>query len=207
MERADIQKKLKMHKPELMGSRQFRKYAVLLPLIEKEDGIHVLFEVRSLTLRRQPGDICFPGGKVDKGDSSEMAAAVRETMEELGVLEDDLTDVQALDYIFSPLGMMIFPYTGFVAPKAVIRPNPAEVEGVFSVPLSYFMDTEPDIYSVSLKAEPPEDFPFDLVIGGKSYEWQAKEMPEYFYRYKEYVIWGLTAQIVNHFIHLLKSGK
>lgn len=206
MKRTDIQNKLNIHNPALMGSRQLRKYAILLPLVEKEDGIHILFEIRSLTLRRQPGDICFPGGKVDKGDSSEMAAAVRETVEELGVLEEDLTEIRALDYIFSPLGMMIYPYAGFVAPHAVIRPNPAEVEGVFSVPLSYFMRTEPDVYSVALKPELPDDFPFDLLVGGKSYEWQAREMHEYFYMYEGHVIWGLTAQIMKHFISLLKSG-
>lgn len=73
MKNEDITKKLTLHNPEILGSGNFSKYAVLLPLLEKEDGIHVLFEERSHKLRRQPGDICFPGGRIDKQDSNEQA--------------------------------------------------------------------------------------------------------------------------------------
>ena len=70
--------------------RRITKYAVLLPLVKKEDGIHILFEERALTLNRQPGDICFPGGKVDFEDVNEEYTAIRETIEELGLKRDDI---------------------------------------------------------------------------------------------------------------------
>src|SRR3954463_16184130 len=106
--------KLNGHTPKILGSERFSKYAVLLPLLKKEDGIHVLLEVRSLELRRQPGEICFPGGRIDSQDSNEKAAAIRETVEELGINKEQISDIHPLDYMISPFGMIIFPYVGFI---------------------------------------------------------------------------------------------
>ncbi|NEU34154.1 CoA pyrophosphatase, partial [bacterium LRH843] len=62
---------------------EFLQFAVLVPLVQKQDELHVLFEVRAHHLRRQPGEICFPGGKIEPNDSTPQDAAVRETTEEL----------------------------------------------------------------------------------------------------------------------------
>ena len=86
----EVRKKLLLHTPKIMGSEQYTRYAVLLPLVKKEDGIHILFEERALTLKRQPGDICFPGGKVDVDDANEEYTAIRETIEELGLKREDI---------------------------------------------------------------------------------------------------------------------
>lgn len=137
MKNEDITKKLTLHNPEILGSGNFSKYAVLLPLLEKEDGIHVLFEERSHKLRRQPGDICFPGGRIDKQDSNEQAAALRETHEELGLKKEDIYNVFPIDYLVSPFGMIVYPYAGFVRNHHQITPNPSEVETIFTVPLSF----------------------------------------------------------------------
>ncbi|MFL6557138.1 MAG: NUDIX hydrolase, partial [Bacillus sp. (in: firmicutes)] len=91
MEMEPILSKLKSHTPKILGSEQFSKYAVMVPIIEKVDGIHVLLEVRSLELRRQPGEICFPGGRIDSQDSDEKAAAIRETIEELGINKEQIS--------------------------------------------------------------------------------------------------------------------
>src|SRR3954466_3984821 len=93
--------KLKGHTPKILGSESFSKYAILLPLLQKEDGVHVLFEVRSLELRRQPGEICFPGGRIDTEDLDEKDAAIRETIEELGINKEHITGVYPLDYMIS----------------------------------------------------------------------------------------------------------
>jgi peroxisomal coenzyme A diphosphatase NUDT7 len=131
---------IRKHSPTILGSKEYSKYAVLLPLVEVDDEIHVLFEVRSLQMRRQPGEICFPGGRIDKADQSELAAAVRETTEELGISTDQITDVYPLDYLVSPFGMMIFPFVGFIKSYEEINPNQSEVEEVFTVPLSFFKE-------------------------------------------------------------------
>lgn len=176
----------------------------MLPLIQKEDGIHVLFEVRSLELRRQPGEICFPGGRIDPQDLDEKAAAIRETMEELGIERKGITGVFPLDFMISAFGMMIYPFVGFLNSPESIRPNLAEVGELFTVPLTYFLKTDPEIYHINFKVEPEENFPFDLVIGGENYNWRTRALDEYFYTYEEKAIWGLTAKILSHFIDILR---
>lgn len=206
MELDSIFEKLKTHMPSILGSENFSKYAILLPLIEKSDGTHVLFEVRSLKLRRQPGEICFPGGSIDYNDKNEKNAAIRETLEELGLRGDDISEVFPLDYLISPFGMIIYPYAGFIKKPDGIHPNPSEVEEIFTVPLSFFMEHEPKIYRVNLKPEPEDNFPYDLIAGGENYRWQAKKMDEYFYLYEDRVIWGLTARILAHFIDIIQGN-
>jgi peroxisomal coenzyme A diphosphatase NUDT7 len=205
MEKEFVLAKLKSHKPTILGSENFSKFAVLLPLVKKADGIHVLFEVRSLELRRQPGEICFPGGKIDSQDRDEKGAAIRETMEELGIMEEDLSEVFPLDYLFTPFGMMIYPYAGFITNPYNIKANLSEVGEAFTVPLSYFIQNKPKIYHVNFKAEPEENFPHDLLVGGKNYNWRTRHLEEYFYIYENRVIWGLTARILAHFIDLISE--
>lgn len=197
--------KLKNRTPSILGKENFAKYAILLPLVRKEDGVHVLFEVRSLELRRQPGEICFPGGRIDLNDKDEKSAAIRETTEELGIENDEISGVFPLDVLLSPFGMILYPYAGFIENFDNIQANPAEVGEIFTVPLSYFLENKPKIYYVDLKPEPQENFPLDLIVGGANYRWQKKQMDEFFYLYENRVIWGLTAKILAHFVEILRN--
>lgn len=207
MDKEFVIAQLKCHTPTILGSRSFSKFAVLLPLIIKEDDIHVLFEVRSLKLRRQPGEICFPGGRIDQQDIDEKSASIRETVEELGIKEEDIFNVFPLDYLFSPFGMIVYPYVGFIKKPKSITPNPSEVEEVFTVPISFFLENEPKIYQVNFKAEPEENFPYDLLVDGKNYNWRTRHLEEYFYLFENRVIWGLTARILAHFIEVISKNK
>ncbi|WP_066368693.1 NUDIX hydrolase [Neobacillus fumarioli] len=206
MDRDLIFRKLQEHTPSILGSRHMIRYAVLLPLIQKEDEVHILFEVRSHFLRRQPGEICFPGGKVDPNDLDEKAAAIRETIEELGIEKDEILNVSPLDYMFFPSDMLLYPYAGFIQHPENIRLNQAEVEEIFTVPISFFLNQPPRIYRVNFKVEPDENFPFELIPGGQNYKWRKRGMEEYFYVYENRTIWGLTARILAHFIEIISSG-
>ncbi|TYS18109.1 CoA pyrophosphatase [Rossellomorea vietnamensis] len=201
----DIQLRFNNRTPTILGSGQYYRFSVLLPLIEINDEIHILFEVRSEQLRRQPGDICFPGGKVDESDDTEKQTAIRETCEELGIEEGNLSGIYPMDYIVSSFGTFIFPYVGILDEKAIIKPNADEVAETFTVPLSFFIDTDPKVYKVGFTIEPEEDFPLDLIAGGENYNWQTRKIDEYFYFYEDKVIWGLTAKILKHFIDELTN--
>lgn len=204
MDAKKITEKIKTHKPQVLGSRNFSKYSILLPLIQKDGEVHVLFETRSEKLRRQPGEVCFPGGRIDPQDKTPKFAALRETNEELGISEDEISEVFPLDYIVSPFGMIVYAFAGFIAPSATFEPNPAEVGSLFSVPLSFFLENEPRIYQIQFDVQPEDDFPYELIEGGREYSWRAREMEEYFYLYEDKVIWGLTARILAHFIEVIR---
>jgi len=195
--------KLKGREPSILGHELLLKYAVLLPLIEVQNETHILFEVRSMSLRRQPGEICFPGGKIDLEDFDQRQCAIRETSEELGINEDDIHDVIPLDFMLNTANNIIYPFIGTITKPEQISPNLSEVGEVFSVPLSYFRKTKPKIYKINFQIEPEVDFPFDLIMGGENYQWQIRHMDEYFYQYDGKVIWGLTARILAHFLDLL----
>ncbi|WP_082232142.1 NUDIX hydrolase [Halobacillus massiliensis] len=205
MKRKSILEKMKNHQPKVIGQKNLNKYSLLLPLIEKEGELHLLFEVRSLNMRRQPGEICFPGGKVDKEDQAAKDAAVREAKEELGISDLDIQNVYPFDYMVSPFGMMVTTYVGFLnCEENLLKPNPAEVEEVFTVPLSFFKNNEPDIHYVNFEVKPDEGFPFDLIPNGREYEWTTRQAEEYFYHYEGRVIWGLTARVLHAFIENLE---
>ncbi|MBM7691125.1 8-oxo-dGTP pyrophosphatase MutT (NUDIX family) [Peribacillus deserti] len=206
MELENIFDKLKEHTPTILGSERFSKYAVLLPLMKKEGEIHVLFEVRSLEMRRQPGEICFPGGRIDSNDSDEKGAAIRETVEELGIPKENIDNVYPIDYLISPYGMIVYPFVGWIERPEDIKVNPAEVGETFTVPLTFFLNSPPKIYNVNFKAEPEDDFPIDLLVGGENYQWRPRQLEEYFYLYEDKVIWGLTARILSHFIEVLHKS-
>ncbi|WP_079509131.1 NUDIX hydrolase [Mesobacillus jeotgali] len=200
----DISKALLGRTPSIMGHKQLIKFAVLLPLVEVDNEVHILFEVRALTLRRQPGEICFPGGKIEKGEEPRKAA-VRETSEELGIKESDIVNVIPLDFMVSAFGTIIYPFVGTITNPGLIKPNEAEVGEVFTVPLSFFNKNQPDTYKINFQVEPEDGFPFDLIIGGENYNWQTRSMDEYFYRENGKVIWGLTARVLTHFLELMEQ--
>ncbi|AUD15166.1 MULTISPECIES: CoA pyrophosphatase [unclassified Planococcus (in: firmicutes)] len=204
MEPEKILEKVKGRVPEVLGNRDFSKYAILLPLIEKEDGVHILFEVRSFEMRRQPGEICFPGGRIDHGDEDEEETALRETMEELGIRKEAISNVFPLDYIVSPFGMIVYSFAGFIDPDTDFKPNPPEVDSVFTVPLKFFLENEPRVYRIDFDIQPEESFPYDLIAGGENYSWRARQVDEFFYLYEDRVIWGLTAKILMHFMELIR---
>jgi peroxisomal coenzyme A diphosphatase NUDT7 len=205
MDLSAIKRKFHNRTPRILGSDDFYRFSVLLPLIEVDGDIHILFEVRSKQLRRQPGDICFPGGKVDETDRTEQDTAIRETCEELGIKEEDLSDIYPMDYIVSSFGTFIFPYIAVLEKTTALLPNPSEVAETFTVPLSFFLKNEPNVYKVGFTIEPEKDFPLDLIAGGENYNWQTRKVDEYFYFYEDRVIWGLTAKILKHFTGEIKT--
>ncbi|MBS4188699.1 CoA pyrophosphatase [Bacillus sp. FJAT-49705] len=206
----DIQKLVKHisnRTPTILGSKNFSKYAVLLPLVQIKGEYHILFEVRSLQLRRQPGEVCFPGGRVDHSDEDERYTAVRETSEELGITKNSIHHISQLDYMISPFGTIIYPFVGFIKNYEDIQVNPSEVEEIFTVPLSFLLQTKPEIFQVSYKIEPERDFPFHHIAGGEKYNWQLRNMEECFYYYEDKVIWGLTAKILKHFMEMIEESR
>lgn len=203
----DLKKQLHdKNKPLFVGEDTAFRSAITIPLIKKDDEWHVLFEVRALSMRKQPGDSSFPGGKIDATDASPLAAALRETHEELGIAIEDIDVISALSpYIASPT-FVVYPFVVTIEDHHVFTAyNRDEVEEVFTVPLKWLLDYEPNMHLVSLQPMPGEDFPYEKIAGGADYEWGTRAIEEWFYDYGHYTIWGLTARILKHFIETIEK--
>ena len=182
--------------------------AVAVPLVRHEGRLGVLFEVRSSGLNWQPGDICFPGGRIELDDASPMAAAVRETQEELGLPPEAVEVLGPLSFLVSPIGVMLHPFVTLITDYELIRPNSDEVAEVFVVPLDYLLKAEPLTAHMELATRPLPDFPLDLLENSYARDWKRRTTyPVLFYQYDGHVIWGLTARVLFGFLNICRSLK
>jgi 8-oxo-dGTP pyrophosphatase MutT (NUDIX family) len=121
-------------------STELRPAAVLVPLIDRAEGMSVLLTLRTPHLSAHAGQVAFPGGRIEAGDPDAVAAALRETEEEVGLPRDHVTVIGRLDTYVTGTGFEITPIVGIVAPPFPLAADPFEVAEVFEVPLSYILD-------------------------------------------------------------------
>lgn len=183
------------------------KFSVLIPLIEVEDEVHILYEVRSKKLNNQPGEISFPGGRIEN-EEEPIEAAVRETMEELLIEKDDIEVISEGDFLVNPYSAIIYSTIGRlnVDPKT-INPSKDEVDSIFCVPLKFFVENEPDIYELDLNVKSSDNFPYELIPNQRNYKFKRGRDKVHFYKYKDKIIWGFTAKLTYEFIKKLKAEK
>jgi 8-oxo-dGTP pyrophosphatase MutT (NUDIX family) len=181
---------------------------VLVPLVEKEGELYLLYEVRAEHMKRQPGEVCFPGGQIEKGESFEQCA-VRETMEELGVEKEDIRIIHQLDTVYTYSNFTMFSFLGTINHKKLQSaiPNPEEVKEMFLVPLAYLLEHEPLIYHMRVEPVVADNFPYEKIKMLKGYSWRKGMTEVPIYEFEDKAIWGLTGRITRNFIQLLKSEE
>lgn len=199
-----IKNGLNQNQPLFIGEETAIRSAILIPLVQVNNEWHVLFEVRSLTMRHQPGDISFPGGKIDPTDATPLDAAIRETHEELGIDQSSIHVLGQMSVFIPTSSFVIYPFIATIDNHHTFHLNKAEVEKVFTVPVQWLLTHQPYKHMVPVQAQPSHDFPYDKIANGDQYQWKSHAMEEWFYEYKQYTIWGLTARILKHFIDTIK---
>jgi len=201
----EIRNKIKNIEPKPIDE-DFR-FSVLVPMIEINGQLNLIYEVRSKTIR-QPGEISFPGGKIEEYESP-VDAAMRETWEELGIQKENIEILAELDYATSKGGSFVYSFFGYIknieATEIVYSHD--EVSELFCVPLAFFLENEPEKYYMNYYPQADNDFPYNLVNDGINYNWGNIRYPVYFYKYGNYVIWGLTAKITYSLINKIKNFK
>jgi 8-oxo-dGTP pyrophosphatase MutT (NUDIX family) len=163
-----------------------RPAAVLVPLILDGGRWHLLFTRRTESVETHRGQVSFPGGRVEPGDTDAVAAALRETHEEIGVRPEDVRVLGCMDSLLTVTQFLITPVVGVLPWPYALRPDPAEVAEVFQIPLDWL--AEPD--HVERGTRPS-------LAGGP-------QVPVYSYTpYEGKVLWGASARITLDLLDLL----
>lgn len=171
--------------PGTFSQKGARDASVLIPIVAVPEPT-VIFTVRTDTVPSHKGQISFPGGSTDPGDSSAIQTALRETQEEIGLdpaAVDVLGQLDAFPTFVS--GFVVTPVVGWLEEEPQLRPNPAEVASILHVPLA---DLNEDIRSEA-----------GFSHGDKTYPTEA-------WVWQDHVIWGVTARIVRSFLWTLSRA-
>ena len=116
--------------------------AVLVPLVERDDEIHVLLTQRTDHLDDHPGQISFPGGRSERSDTGPRHTALREAREEIGLHEDAIAIAGYLEPMAVVTGFAVVPVVGFITGDVRYTPDPFEVAEIFEVPLEFFLNED-----------------------------------------------------------------
>ena len=160
--------------------------AVLVPLVNRPAGLQVLLTQRSAALPDHPGQISFPGGRVEEGDASLAATALREASEEVGLPSSRVSILGRLPEYETVTGYRVTPVIGWIEPPITLTPDPIEVADVFEVPLAFLLD-------------PANQQRHFRMIGTRRRDYWA--IP-----YGERFIWGATAAMLLMFDRMLREG-
>ncbi|GAA5234614.1 CoA pyrophosphatase [Verticiella sediminum] len=160
--------------------------AVLVPLIERPDGLNVLLTQRTAHLNNHAGQIAFPGGRAQPSDANEVDTALRETEEETGLTREHVDVLGELPDYLTSTGFRVTPVVGLAKPDFTLAHDPFEVADVFEVPLAFLMDpANHRLHTASMVDGIPRRY--------------------YSIPYGERFIWGATAGMLRNLYHMLRA--
>lgn len=198
----NIRNTLRDFSPYINGHETMKKASVLIPIVNINNIDHILFEVRSKNLRSQPNEISFPGGVIEENELP-IDACVRETCEELGTFSDNIEIIKEIDLFLSPVNILIHPFVGIIKDISNLNINLDEVDHIFLVPISYLLENKPVCYKNKVEVIPNKNFPYDIIPNKDNYKFKSGNYDSLFYTYDNYVIWGITAKILENFLNII----
>ncbi len=164
-----------------------RPAAVLIPIFHDAHEWHLVYTRRTDEVEQHRGQVSFPGGLIEDHDTSALETALREAEEEIGLQKDSVQIIGSLDVLLTVTQFQVLPFVGKIAWPYEFSPNPDEVARVFSVPLTWLLNTD----NLELRFRYP-------VPNGPS-------VPVYYFKpYQDEVIWGATARITLNLLEIIK---
>jgi 8-oxo-dGTP pyrophosphatase MutT (NUDIX family) len=163
---------------------EIRPAAVLVPVVRR-DALTVLFTRRTPHLQDHAGQISFPGGRVEPGDASLEATALREAQEEIGLAQERAELLGRLPEYVTVTGYRVTPVVALVSPPLELRPDPFEVAEIFEVPLAFLLDPANHLRNTVLQ--------------------EGKRRRYYAMPFREYYIWGATAGMLMNLYGFLRA--
>ncbi|TDO01500.1 MULTISPECIES: CoA pyrophosphatase [Halomonas] len=177
----NLRERLQAHRPRRVGLR-LPEAAVLLPIVDRPEPT-LLFTRRADHLNTHSGQVAFPGGKREPQDSDLLATALRESLEEIALPPERVELLGRLSEVVSLHGLRVTPWVGLIPPDLPLVPDPGELDAIFEVPLSHFLEDQRTHTDV-------------IRVDGRDYY-----VPSY--RTDGHVIWGLSAMML---VELLAEG-
>lgn len=169
--------------PGMMPSTELREAAVLVPIVERPEGLTMMLTQRTDHLDHHPGQISFPGGHIEEDDASPEDAALREAEEEVGLERTHVEIIGRLDQYVTRTGFSITPIVGLIDPSHSVSADEFEVADIFEVPLAFLLDANNHRRD-------------SRIYKGTKREFYA--MP-----FGDYYIWGATAGMIRNLYDLL----
>lgn len=180
-----VQSRLESHHPIVYQYAEvpYREAAVLIPLFFKKNVPYLLFTKRTEKVEHHKGQISFPGGMLDKKDPDLRAAALRETFEEVGIHDRDITILGRTDQFLTNTNFMVTPYVGYYDYPYSYNVNSDEISHLIEVPLHHLL--KPEIFEV------------------KKWERGGVLWDVHFYYYDNEIIWGVTGFLLSNFLAIV----
>ncbi len=219
MDAVDHLKQSMPSRPGVLGWDRFIHSSVLAPVVKVNGELHLLFQKRTEGIR-QGGEISFPGGGFDAGKDKDLqATALRECCEEMGIAPDQVTVIGQLDTLITSVGVTVSCYVGLLEDGSLenMMINKDEVAAWFTMPLSYFEMTDPDVHHVRLMVEPHYDHPKkgrvtllpaqELGLPERYHKpWGGLTREVYFWETPHGTLWGITAELVRELVQHTRKG-
>lgn len=164
--------------------KEYKIAAVLFPFIEKDKQLNVILTTRSKEVVSHPGQVCFPGGKLDKTDKNLIECAKREAFEEIGIKPNQIKVLGQIDQCITGTTYKVTPIVALISSEYIPVIQESEVADLFEVPFDFFLDKN------NLKMEKAN-------YKGKNYSY-------YQYNWKNKKIWGSTARMIVNFCEIMK---
>jgi coenzyme A diphosphatase NUDT7 len=187
----------------LVHAQPYERHGVIVPLLEGQEGAEILLQLRASHLRRSPGEVGLPGGRVEPGETP-WQAALREIEEELGVPAQEVELLGCLPAQERRRGELILPFVCRLADPERPEARSEEVAELFRLPMDLLRRRGFQQAQIIEKHTLSPDFPRHLLPGGN---WSRRlTRPVYYLEYGQWLIWGLTAAILVDLLRLTGPG-